>query len=137
MFQYGPNLNTLSSNLSQKTSAWDLPILLKYRFQIGSLRPFISAGYLITRESTERLSLSQCLGPQGSCFPPEVSFPPGPRINSSKSSDFRGGPAAGAGLEFRTKMLTITPELRFSRLINTYPRDNRFTGLVGFTFGRK
>jgi hypothetical protein len=46
------------------------------------------------------------------------------------------GPVAGAGVEFRTHYLTISPELRYSRPTNS-PRDNRFTALVGFTFGVK
>jgi hypothetical protein len=67
-----------------------------------------------------------------------VSFTiPDASFTQLKDSGFRHGPAAGAGLEFRTKHVTITPELRWSRNINTFPRDNRFTGMVGFTFGRK
>ena len=46
------------------------------------------------------------------------------------------GPVAGAGVEFKTQYLTISPELRYSRPTNS-PRDNRFTALVGFTFGAR
>ncbi len=133
-FRFGSELNAYSSQTAQKTSAWDLPLLLKYRFQVRSMRPFVSAGYLFTHESTERSTLYQCLGPQGSCLP--ADYPASELLAGyTKQSGFRGGPSAGVGLEFKTRYLTITPELRFSRLINTYPRDNRFSGVVGFTFG--
>ena len=62
---------------------------------------------------------------------------PEPRGGQYSYSGFENGPVAGAGLEFRTHFVTISPELRFSRLTNGYPRDNRFTALVGFTFGHK
>jgi hypothetical protein len=135
-FQFGSNLNPYSTKSFQKTNAWDLPLLLKYRFQVGSLHPFVSAGYLFTHESTDRSTFYQCLGPQDSCLPADYPVTV-LRGGQSKKSQFRGGPTAGVGLEFKTGYLTITPELRFSRLINTYPRDNRFTGMVGFTFDRK
>jgi len=44
---------------------------------------------------------------------------------------------AGVGLEFKTRYLTIAPEARFDRPRNEYPISNRFTALVGFTWGRK
>jgi hypothetical protein len=134
--QFGSNLNSFVITSFQKTNAWDLPLLLKYRFPIGRIRPFVTAGYLFTHESTERTSMNQCLGPQGSCLPPEITST-GPRVFYSETSGFRSGPTGGVGVEFKTRYLTIAPELRFSRLINTYPRDNRFTALVGLTFGGK
>ena len=33
--------------------------------------------------------------------------------------------------------MTISPEVRFSRITNGYPHENRFTALVGFTFGHR
>lgn len=135
-FQLGPNLNPYLARSVEKTHAWDLPLLLKYRFQAGPIHPFVSAGYLFTHEQIDRSFFNQCLGPNDSCRPPDYPFP-GPIGGSFENSRFRSGPSAGLGLEFKTRYLTITPELRFSRLINTYPRDNRFTGMVGFTFGRR
>jgi len=44
---------------------------------------------------------------------------------------------AGVGLEFKTRYLTIAPEVRFDRPRNEYTISNRFTALVGFTWGRK
>jgi hypothetical protein len=131
--QFGSDLNLLTVDLLRKTRAWDFPLLLKHRFQVGALRPFVSAGYLFTHESTERTTIYQCPASMSSCVPQE--YPASILGGRTGRSQFRGGPAAGVGLEFKTRHVTITPELRFSRLINTYPRDNRFTGMVGFTFG--
>jgi Outer membrane protein beta-barrel domain len=113
IFQFGSNVNPFLNTFSQKTRAWDLPLLLKYRFQVAGIRPFVSAGYLFSHESIERSSFNQCLGPQGTCVPPEF---PVTEIRSAYSEDsrFRGGPTAGVGLEFKTRYLTITPELRFT-----------------------
>ena len=52
-------------------------------------------------------------------------------------SDIRRGVTGGVGIEFQTRYVTISPEVRYSRPANVYPRDNRVTGLVGFTFGGK
>lgn len=138
-FHYGGETSPFSTSHSERTRSWDFPLLLKYRIPVSSsLRPFLSAGYQFTHESRTRDIRSQCLGPSGSCVPATVSAAiPDVRFTQIKDSRFHNGPAAGAGLEFRTKHVTITPELRWSRNINTYPRDNRFTGMVGFTFGRK
>jgi Outer membrane protein beta-barrel domain len=134
VFQFDSSVNPYLSNTFEKTKSWDFPLLLKYRFQVGSFHPFVSAGYLFTHESINRSTFYQCSGSQDSCSPPDF---PVPNLYGTESheSRFRKGPAAGLGLEFKTRYLTISPELRFSRLINTYPRDNRFTGMVGFTFG--
>lgn len=136
-FGYGTALNPFTSSNSERVNSWDLPLLLKYRIPAGKIRPFISVGYQFTHESIKRLGYVQCVGPEGSCTPPD--FPPSglPGSSFSQESRWRGGPAAGAGLEFQAGWVTITPEARFSRFINTYPHDNRVTGLVGFTFGQR
>lgn len=132
--RYDQNLPPYVASIVTKTRSWDFPLLLKYRFAIGNLRPFVSGGWQFTHENRENTAISECTGPtQNSCAPAPSAFLPGNFYN--QSSVMRGGPAAGAGLEFKTRYVTITPELRFSRAIHTYPRDNRFTGMVGFTFG--
>jgi hypothetical protein len=134
-FRIDQNTNPILNQTQQRTAAWDLPVLLKYRFRIGEIRPFISAGYLFTHERTDGSIFVQCQGPSGSCTHPEYPSVIGDRIYPLGGSGFRNGPTAGVGVEFRTGFLTITPELRWSRYLDRYPRENRFTGLVGFTFG--
>ncbi|MBI4902543.1 MAG: outer membrane beta-barrel protein [Acidobacteria bacterium] len=133
-FPFGADLNPYQVTGVRKTGAWDLPLLLKYRFRVGALRPFVSAGYQWTRESSRMTAFYVCTGPQGSCKPPEV--PQEFRGGTFDSSATMHGPVAGAGLEFRTRFVTITPEFRFTRPTHGYPRENRATGMVGFTFGR-
>lgn len=134
-FQLGPNVNAYNTSRITKTNAWDFPLLLKYRFRAGPLRPFVSAGYQWSHESTDFSYWYQCSGPQGSCLPSD--YPVEPRGGEYHFSQTRRGPVAGAGIEFRTRYLTISPEVRYNRPASGYPRDNRFTALVGFTFGRR
>ncbi|MBC7924604.1 MAG: PorT family protein [Bryobacteraceae bacterium] len=134
IFSLGATLSPYSVTSQQKTEVWDLPLLLKYRFRVGSIRPFISAGYLFAHQSTNRSWAYQCQGPQNSCASPD--FPNVQLGGRSEYSRFQSGPTAGAGLEFKTRYLRISPELRFSRLLYD-SRDNRFTAMVGFTFGGK
>ena len=135
-FRLGSNVNAYNITSFQQKNVWDLPLLMKRRFQVGPARPFVSAGWFLSRESTKSSAFYQCSGPQGSCRP--ADYPAGePTGGQTRNLSFLHGPAAGAGLEFKTRYVTITPELRFNRAINSYPRDNRFTGMVGFTFGKK
>ena len=136
LFQFGPNVNAYNTSFFQKTNVWDLPLLLKHRFKVGPLRPFVSAGYFWSRESNESSSYYLCSGPQGSCRPSDYPGPD-PRGGQYNSSTTLRGVAAATGIEFKTRFMTISPEMRFSRPTNGYLRDNRFTGLVGFTFKKK
>lgn len=133
-FQFGQNVNAYTFTNAQNTDVWDLPLMLKKRFQIGSFRPFVTAGYFWSRESSQNTYAYVCTGPQGSCLPPEL-LGPGPGYGRSSSSYVVQGPTAGTGIEFKTRYVWISPEVRFSRPTNGYPRDSRFTGMVGFTFG--
>jgi hypothetical protein len=135
-FQFGPNVNPLAFTNRRETSEWNFPLMLKYRFHVGSVRPFLTAGYYWLRESNEESSLYHCLGPQGSCIPSDSPFPQPLGGQRSYTATVKGV-VGGAGIEFRTKHVMISPEVRFSRPTNGTPRDNRFTALVGFTFGRR
>lgn len=136
-FQLSPGTNAYLTNNYQRSSIWDFPLLLKYRFNIGPLRPFVSAGYSWSRIAPQTTSAIRCTGPQGSCLPPAFPFPE-PVGRRFEQSDFRkGSPFVGAGLEFKNRYLTIAPEVRFDRPRNEYPISNRFTALVGFTWGKK
>ena len=110
--------------------------MLKYRFQVCPLHPFVSAGYLFTHESSRGSYTVSCTGVTGSCRP--VDYPSELRGGLTNSTNEQRGPVAAAGLDFRRGAVTITPEFRFSRPIyGAYPRDNRFTTLVGFSFGNR
>ncbi|MCX6603946.1 MAG: outer membrane beta-barrel protein [Acidobacteria bacterium] len=132
-FQFSPGSNSYLANTYQRAGIWDFPLLLKYRFNVGPLRPFVSAGYSWSRSSSESIAVYRCTGPQGSCLPSGEGFfdPRNSRVESSRFQ--KGSPVVGGGLEFKTRYLTIAPEVRFDRPRNEYPISNRFTALVGFT----
>ena len=135
-FPPGPNVNSYTVSSFQKTNAWDTPLLLKRVFQVGPIKPFLSGGYYWSRESRENSFSYACSGPQGSCLP--SGYPaPEPSSGFNRYSQTVSGLVGGAGLEFKTRHVTISPELRYNRVKHGANNDGRFTGLVGFTFGRK
>ena len=105
--------------------------MLKYHFHAGPLRPFIAGGVQFTHDSTDYSAFASCLGPANTCL---ATNGPGLVFGNSTATRDTTGPVAGAGVEFRTRYVTISPELRYSRPTNS-PRDNRVAALVGFTFG--
>lgn len=136
LFQFDQTVNAYSTSSQQKTNVWDLPLLLKYRIPVRGFRPFVNAGYQWSHQSVEQSFFYQCTGPTGSCLPKNSPFPE-PRGGFFNTSNVKRSIVAGGGLEFKTRYVTISPELRWSRPLHDYPRDNRFTGLVGFTFGKR
>ena len=117
---------------SQKTKAWDFPLLLKYRLLNGPMRPFLSAGFAFNRESTDSLVWPTCLGAPGSCIPPDTNLVL--RGASFHNTMNRRGPVAAAGIDFKARRVIISPELRFIHL--THPNTNQVTIMVGFAFKR-
>ena len=113
------------------TKAWDLPLLLKYRFIAGPVRPFLTGGYSVTHESSDVTLLLTCLESAASCRAgnPLLVLD---RARTYHDPRFRRGPVAGAGLEFKFWKIKIAPEIRYSRLDN--PNTNQATVLAGFTF---
>jgi hypothetical protein len=129
-YSFGPATAAYLSSSSQKTRAWDFPLLLKYHLLDGPVRPFVSAGYAWARESTQAVVSYTCLGPSGSCTPPNFNFVPrGGRLENTTN---RQGPVAAAGIDFKSRRVTISPEARFTHL--TRPNANQLTVFVGFTF---
>ena len=136
--QLSPANSSYLVTARERSSIWDFPLLLKYRFNLGPLRPFVSGGYSWSHNSTLITNTTRCLGPAGSCFPANAQFPePNPWFRNESKTFQKGSPVAGVGLEFKTRYLTIAPEVRFDRPRNEYTISNRFTALVGFTWGRK
>jgi outer membrane protein W len=110
-----------------EVKAWDAPILLKYRFAKGPIRPFINGGLQYTHESAD-VTIS-CFGPACNSLS-SVILPK--YIGQSTVQSNRWGVVGGAGVEFRLGKMRIAPEYRYTRLNN--PGGNQSTLLVGFTF---
>jgi len=104
----------------EKTNAWEFPLLLKYRFQMGSIRPFMSAGHFWTHESRQAETISNSSG--------VLSY------YRYSSTGAQRGIVTGGGVEFKASRMKIAPEVRFSRPTYGSPRDNRVGALVGFSF---
>lgn len=108
------------------SDSWEFPLLLKYKFASGVLRPFVDAG-----ASFRRLS-----GLGGIS-----DFITGNRNNVDDSSI---GFVIGGGLEVKALFIRVTPEIRFTRWgansfasgIAGLPETNRNQGqfLVGVSF---
>jgi len=128
----GPTTTPYLLFSSQKTKAWDFPILLKYRLLGGPVRPFLSAGYAWSHQSSNSLVFYNCPGPPGSCSLPDAVFVP--HGGSFDSTILRRGPVAAAGIDFGSHHVTISPEVRFTHLM--HPNTNQVTAMVGFTFKR-
>ncbi len=111
-----------------QTKSWEVPILLKYRFTGGPIRPFVSVGVSLTHEDSKFSSNPSCLGTAAGCAASAPRF----FFGQSSFSTFRKGPTAGAGIEFKARKVTITPEARYTHL--DQPRGNQVTAMVGFTF---
>jgi hypothetical protein len=75
LFPFGQNVNPYSFLGERETSEWNFPLMLKYRFKVGSIRPFISAGHYWLRESIKQSYFDSCAGPQGSYRPTDSPFP--------------------------------------------------------------
>ena len=132
----GQNVNPYAISSFGTTSVWDLPLMLKYRFHAGPVRPFVNAGFMWSHQSTDGSSRYICTGAQGSCLPADSPFPD-LRGGQFSYSSVQRGPVVGAGLDFKTHYVTISPEVRFNHFTDGYPHENRVTALVGFTFGHK
>ena len=129
----GPNTTEVSifSSSRQNAKEWDFPLLLKYRFHAGPVRPFVDAGFEWAHVSSDLTYTVSCLSPADVCTPSGL----GTYLHSPMSytsSVNRRGPVAGLGVEFKYRRLKIAPEVRYSRL--TRPTANDVTVLVGFTF---
>ena len=135
--QPGVNLVTLGaspaaySSFLQDSKEWDVPVLLKYRFRTGALRPFVDAGAIFAHQTSDYTSTFQCLGSSDACASayPGLSFQAQSTYNGAV---VRRGPAAGVGVEFKYHRIRIAPEIRYTRLDR--PFLNEVTVLAGFTF---
>jgi hypothetical protein len=128
----GQNFPSFFSSFRQETKAWDIPVLLKYRFPMRRFKPFLDAGYQLTHESSDITSSLSCIGTPDMCSGSNLLLPFISTAHFSSSNTYHGE-VAGAGIEFRHGRIKIAPEIRYNRLNQGIER-NHVTALVGFTF---
>jgi hypothetical protein len=122
------NQAVVSGFFRQDTKEWDFPLLLKYRFQAGTMHPFVDAGLQYAHKSSDLTTSFSCLAGPDICAAAGVAY----SQHSSSSSVSSLGPAAGVGMEFKFGKVKISPEVRYTKL--TRPNANEVTVLAGFTF---
>ena len=81
---YGLMINFIQSD----SKAWDLPLLLKYRFLSGKWRPFVDGGYAVSYESNDVTSFLAC-------------YTDGPLCRSSTKYQGLGSPRTFGDSRFR------------------------------------
>ena len=126
-----PDYGLMFSSIQSNTKAWDLPLLLKYRFLSGNWRPFVDGGYAVSYESNDVTSILTCYT-SGSLCNASTKYQGLGSPSTYGDSRFRRGPSAGAGVEFRFGKVKIAPEIRYIRIDN--PNTNQATVMVGFSF---
>jgi len=124
-----PAVPVSASPFRQNTKEWDFPLLLKYRFQAGTMHPFVDAGFEFAHASSD--FTTSCLAGSDTCSAVGIGSSVSSQ-NSYSSSVNRHGPAAGVGIEFKFGKVKISPEVRYTKL--TRPNANEVTVLAGFTF---
>jgi hypothetical protein len=134
IFPLGTTVNPYLFSSKDEVKTWDFPLLLKYRFTKGKFQPFIGAGGAWSHRRSDFQSFASCLGPEGSCRPPDSPF--GFVGGFRKSTLTKFGPAASAGFDIRTKHVTISPEARWNRVFSGSGPREQFSVMVGFGFGR-
>ena len=114
----------------ENTKEWQIPLLLKYRFHAGPVRPFVDGGVEWTRASPDLTVYTTCLGAADVCAasPPYIAT----GLNKFQYVEHYRNALVGAGVEFKYGRLRISPEIRYGRRFT--PRTNEATFLVGFTF---
>jgi hypothetical protein len=118
-------------------NSWEFPLLVKWAFLPGPIRPFVDAGASF-RHITGVDQFRQTLLVIGGQTNSSTSNPA--ELNKSTDAGF----VFGGGLEFKLGKLRITPELRYTRWggevfrdpVNALLQTNRNQGdfLLGITF---
>lgn len=97
---FGSNSNPYQFSNRFDSHIWDYPLLLKYRFRLGAMKPFVSAGYQWSNSFSRGDFSAFCSGPQGSCRPGGLEGFVEPRGGSFSSHSTQSGPVVGGGSIF-------------------------------------
>ena len=97
------NADNLATSVNTSGTSWEFPLLVKYRFGYGPIRPFVDAGVAWNRISDLSQSIQNVVRRATSDNPPELKN----RVST--------GFVLGAGLDLHPIFLHITPEIRYTR----------------------
>ncbi|MGH9661084.1 MAG: outer membrane beta-barrel protein [Bryobacteraceae bacterium] len=126
-----------TSALRASGNAWEFPLLLKFRFSDGLVRPYLAAGVAFNR-ITGLKRVDDFLSPAGTPITSTTTSDPEELRNRTGT-----GVVLGAGIEVKALVLRVSPEIRFTRWGVANIRDasgllrsqqNQAQVLVGFSF---
>jgi len=131
-------LSTPVTTTTDKTtsSAWEFPILLKYRFHTPIARPYVDAGIAWDTLSGLTDTVTQTVAPVFSTTTTSTSKP------ASLSNNTTMGFVMGAGIDIHALVIHVSPELRYTRWASPHfnlsgvidSNQNQAEFLVGITF---
>ena len=138
-FDYSASFASAGASLdvSGKGSAWEFPLVAKYRLPGLVLHPYVEGG-LASRRITGVKEIRLSATPPGS--PPVSTSTDTPAILANKGS---AGFVMGAGIEVKAVLIRVAPGIRYTRWGNQNFRDingaiesnqNQLEFLVGITF---
>ena len=97
-FSYNASATLVDSLVNTKAnSAWEFPLLIKYRVPTPVVRPFLDAGFAFDRWSGVK-QITNAVG-----------------LTKSDVSGVNTGVVLGGGLELKLPFIKISPEIRFTR----------------------
>lgn len=97
-FSYRASGNVVDTLVNSKAnSAWEFPLLVKYRVPSPVVRPFLDAGFAFDRWRGVK-QITNAVG-----------------LTNANVSGVNTGVVLGAGLELKVPLIKISPEIRFTR----------------------
>jgi opacity protein-like surface antigen len=128
-------ITTTSRSTTASANAWEFPLLLKYRFGLGMVRPYVDAGFawdtLSGLKQAVTITTAGILSSSGSSTPAE--------LHKKGTSGF----VMGAGLDVKALVIHVSPEVRYTHWGSAHFEDplgllrsnqNQAEFLLGITF---
>ncbi|MCF2447587.1 PorT family protein [Dyadobacter sp. CY345] len=112
-----------STTYDYKIQSINLPLLLRYTFLTGKIRPFLEAGLNVRTRTSFDIDINGriCSYEPAMCFSGQET-----RDMHSQTSQDRVGVLAGVGIEFDVWRISIPVSIRFNEGIGTYKMKERF-----------
>ena len=92
-----------------RSNSWEFPILAKYRFLRRHPSPYVSGGYAFRRIKGSGISQAFC------CVPSNPTLTVSPYSTYYRNSS---GLIVGGGVEFKVRLVRVSPEFRYTRWSN-------------------
>lgn len=131
-----PTTPVVTTNDQATSSAWEFPVVLKYRFPTRIVRPYVEAGVAWDTLSGLTDTVTQTVAPALSSASTSTSKP------ASLANSTTMGFVMGAGVDVHALVIHISPEIRYTRWSSPHfnlngvisSNQNQAEFLVGITF---